>query len=140
LSRKGVNDLAQNEEKKYPCIFGIKDDCGARKFVEESEATKTEPSAEEKAVLEKAMKATKGIQFDDKVVAKELGEALAEGAMGKMLGPMLQGMKPSKAYVMRDYCNMCPDLFKERTKNMPVAQFPPFRVPPKSEEERKSVE
>lgn len=107
------------EEKKYPCVFILKDECGARKFVEESEATVTEPSAEEKAIIERVMKATKGLQFDDKEVAKEMGEAVADGMMGKMLGPMIRGMKPSKAMMLRDFCMMCPDLTKERMKNMP---------------------
>lgn len=112
-------------EKKYPCLFGLKEDCGARRFVEESEATIPEPTAEEKAVLEKVMKATKGLQFDDKEVAKEIGEAMAEGAVGKMLGPMMQSMKPSKAMILDHYCAMCPDLLKERMKNMPTPQRTP---------------
>ena len=111
--------MGQVNEKKYPCVFGLKKDCEARKFVEESEAVATEPSAEEKAVVENVMKATKDIQFDDKKVAREIGEAMAEGAVGKMIAPIMQGMKPTKAMLMRDYCNMCPTLFSERTRNMP---------------------
>jgi len=111
--------------KKYPCVFGLKVDCEARRHVEESEAVVAEPSAEEKAVLEKAMKATKGLQFDDKETAKGIGEALAEGMFGKMLPAMVQGMKPNRAMIMSNFCGMCPTLYQERNKAMPCLPVRP---------------
>jgi len=119
--------LTQNE-KKYPCVFGLKDECEARKIVEESEPVVAKSSVAEKAMLEKVMEATKGLQFDDKKVAKEIGEAMAEGAVGKMLPALFQNMKPTRAMILRDFCIMCPDLTKERMKSMPCPTAP--RPPP----------
>ena len=126
-------------EEKLPCVFGLIDECKARRFVEESEASPILSSSETEAkVVEKALENTKALQFNDKKTAKEMGEAMAEGVIGKMLGPLMQGMKPSKAMLLAKYCDMCPTLFQERVNTRPVPSIPPrVRAEAKSGDEEK---
>jgi len=100
-------------EKKYPCLFGLKDECPARKYVEENlEATQVADATPEAKVLEKALKETKSFQFDDEETAKRIGQAVGEGALKAMFAPLLStaSLKPQ---LMVNYCSMCPTRIRE---------------------------
>jgi hypothetical protein len=130
----------EGEEKKYPCVFSLKDDCDARRLVEESQTPQMESSSEEKSALEKVMgAATKGLEFDDKKTAEEIGRAVASG-MSPFLERMIQGTKPTAAMMLRDYCSMCPMLHKENASHYlpnPFARLPSRSEPGASESEKK---
>ena len=105
-----------DEKKKYPCIYGLKDDCDARRFVEESlERCSPGVKSEEAKVVENAMKNTKGLQFDDEETARKMGEDIGHSIMG----PLIQATRPCTAQMMGGYCGMCPALHAENAKYIP---------------------
>lgn len=109
-------------EKKYPCLFGLKDECDVRKYVEENLlpqkiATATATPEEEK-VVEKALKNTKVLQFNDEKTAKEIGKSAAEGALGVLSGSMAAFNIHLKPQLMVSYCSMCPIRGKALTEAM----------------------
>lgn len=97
---------------KYPCLFGLKETCEVRKYVEENlEAIQVASATKEAKVVEKTLKDTKALQFDDKETAKEMGKAVGEGVASLLSSPqMLASMKPQ---LMMNYCSMCPTRNKE---------------------------
>jgi len=105
-------------EKKYPCLFGFKDECSTRRYVEENlESAQVAGATPEAKVVQKALKDTKSLQFDDEETAKRIGQAVGEGALKAMLAPILStaSLKPQ---LMVNYCGMCPTRMKEFTKAM----------------------
>lgn len=104
------------DKKKYPCIYGLKEHCLARRFVEES-LTHCSPEAqsEEAKMVEDALKDSKAIRFDDEKTAHKLGEDIGRSIMG----PIIQATRPCAAQMMGGYCGMCPRLHEENAKYMP---------------------
>jgi hypothetical protein len=118
-------DEKPEERKKYPCIYGLKDDCDARRFVEESlESGSPGVKSEEAKVVENAMKNTKSLQFDDEATARKMGEDLGRSIMG----PIVQATRPCTAQVMGSYCSMCPTLIEKNAKHFSHVQV--VRPPP----------
>ena len=129
--------MSAEERKKYPCIYGLKDECDARRFVEESLAyCSPEAQSEEAKMIEDALKDSKAIRFDDEEVVRKIGETI-----GKAYSPLLQGMRPCAAQMMGGYCGMCPRLHEENVKYMPsigiVRSMPPEPKPGASGPEKK---
>lgn len=99
-------------EKKYPCLYGLKEECAVRKYVEENyEAIQVASATKEAKMVEKALKDTKALQFDDKEVAKDIGRAVGEGVTTMLMNPLM--LKAQKLQIMVNFCGMCPARNKE---------------------------
>lgn len=92
-----------SEEKKYPCLYGLKDNCEARKFIEENMTINEKDSPVARA-LPKDIGKTHILQFDDENTAEKMGRAAAEGGIGVIAA----SMAPLKPQFMITYCSMCP--------------------------------
>jgi hypothetical protein len=96
-------ETRKSRGKKYSCLYDLKERCEARKFVEQASRLKL-PNETMNAV-EKALRNQKGLQFDDKQTAKDIGRAFGEGVTLSISSLAQQ----TDVQSMSVFCSMCPE-------------------------------
>jgi len=118
-----------SEAKKYPCLFGLVENCEARRFLEKGVAEARREAEMGRgiasAIKERADRVVEHLKFDDAETLKRMIRQVTP-AFEEMGLAMARGLG-TKFHVMVDFCRMCP----KRAREMGEPTAYAYRPPPK---------